>query len=349
MKLALQLGNNDIHVAHEFLSYLSKSPLYPGLDKELTELTRAQHEATLAKTQDAKSILAESKSSERLTVVADVADVVVEKPVNPILEALKTRKTLEPPSGSGGGLPFLAGLMKATADRKAQGQLETTDLEKTHSQENPVKSPIPPIAVSGGLPFLSGLMKATANRRSEGSLESVTSDEKPSASEVTVEKPVVLVAGSAKINPNPPPAPPLPDYLRHGTHEDKSTAPAPPAAPTLPAFLQAIKNRGDASPTVPGAPPLPKPAPVIPEKSQKIKNKLHWGEIRGEEKIKNTIWSELQDDETEKSLDVLKFEELFCVNPSDEARKAAKKSSESITTESTKYIQSEIVPLYSFI
>jgi hypothetical protein len=55
----------------------------------------------------------------------------------------------------------------------------------------------------------------------------------------------------------------------------------------------------------------------------KIKNALHWGEIRDEAKLKNTIWSELIEDQLvqDKRLDVHKFEELFCVNPEDERLK----------------------------
>lgn len=82
----------------------------------------------------------------------------------------------------------------------------------------------------------------------------------------------------------------------------------------------------------------------------KIKNALHWGEIRDETKLKNTIWSELLDDQLvqDKHLDVHKFEELFCVNPEEERpkrRSSLKAEKETINMYSMWLLSSIVISL----
>lgn len=428
MKLALQLGNNDIHSAHEFLATLSRSSQYAELDRDLTELTRSKYEAIqpkikLEEPRKKHLIEQEPKPKEEITSVEEKTapeEAKDEKPSVPappssgppflagLMKATTARrsmgtlpepkpaedKTEEPAPIS--GPPFLAGLMKATAARKNIGALQEPErqqpalptvgppflaglmkatagrrnagsLEDNSDDQVDEKPKIP----SGGPPFLAGLLKATTGRRSEGSLESVGDEMKPSKSpmnggppflaglmkatagrknqgELSVDGPIAepsakdpsppqLSSALAPMNPNPPPAPPLPDYLRY---------PRPTSLQSSPSSLMASGNielsiaddlsRTSTPPPFPGfggGPPPPPPfpgakVPSIPETRHKIKNTLHWGEIRNADRIRNTIWSELQatGDTSEKMMDVHKFEELFCVNPNDETSKSVKKS-----------------------
>lgn len=229
-------------------------------------------------------------------------------------------KESESPKGPSGGPPFLAGLLKATANRRNAGSLESS--QESIDEEKP-KSP------TGGPPFLAGLMKATANRRNQGTL---STEDEPAQEPEEAPKPSGHLA---PINPNPPPAPPLPNYLRYPKPSSslQSSPSSMLASGNIELSIADDLSRASTPPPFGALPPPPPPfpgkkAPVIPENRQKIKNTLHWGEIRNEERIRNTIWSELQEtgDAKEKILDVHKFEELFCVNPSEEASRSLKKS-----------------------
>jgi len=370
VKLALQLGNNDIHAAHECLATLSKSPQYIGLDRELTELTRVKLEKAnlIPKLPEVHS---EPEKREKQDVVMES----VKEAVDPILEAVNTGKLMakqepidEEPKVPTGGPPFLAGLMKATAARRSIGTLhvepaihkdeaprpplrgpsflaglgKATEARKNRGvlpderDDNEIERDAPPPRVPA---FLAGLSKATAGRKNICKLPAEDDESNSSKAELKpLETP--LIGNLAKINPNPPPAPPFPEHLR----------------PARSPFGDSLASNIDLSiaddfsrtpsPPLPPAPPIPgflsKPAASEPAR-HRIKNALHWDEIRGEEKIRNTVWSELQtsmsvesEQQKKKVIDVHRFEELFCVNPVDDRSKANKKVE-----------QAEVIPKYA--
>lgn len=109
-----------------------------------------------------------------------------------------------------------------------------------------------------------------------------------------------FVKDSVVIPPPPPPMPPVKGGI----------VPPPPPLP--------IKSGGP----IPPPPPLFSPGsipssrastPPIDESKLRIKNALHWEEIRDKGQLERSVWTELMEEGGD-ALDVQKFEELFCVD-----------------------------------
>lgn len=129
-------------------------------------------------------------------------------------------------------------------------------------------------------------------------------------------------------NKNIPPPPPNPLAAPPPPPPPNPLLAAPPPPPPNPLA------RGPPPPPLPpmgGAPPPP-PLPgmpgsnnaVVDNQKLQVKARLHWNEIKEKNKLVNTIWAEksLQNIEFEKiDLDIKKFEEIFCIIPSKEPQK----------------------------
>ncbi|KAI8915617.1 hypothetical protein EDD86DRAFT_196458 [Gorgonomyces haynaldii] len=87
----------------------------------------------------------------------------------------------------------------------------------------------------------------------------------------------------------------------------------PPMAPPLPEL--------PVPPPAPELPPLGVPTNQVESEEPKIRAraKLHWNEIRN---VEGSVWNEISEaGKTSVKMDILKFEELFCVVPGQEPRK----------------------------
>lgn len=303
VKLALQLGNNDIHSAHEFLSYLSKTPFYSQLEKEIQEVSREKHESLVTK--PVKTVPKQSAADQEHKKVAE------EYP-----------KTDTPPSG---GLPFLASILK----------LKPRDEDDSNSINPQTEAKVKP--TPGGLPFLASIKKLKPKEDEESSAGPAAPQGLPFLASIKKLRPNDNVEEDKSecstesshlvhlpINLNAPTPPPLPDFLKY----PNGSAPGPP--PPLPAFLRSISELSlssskSSNQSASHPPKLPSSSSVLGleeecGKSQKIKNSLHWSEIKDKMRIENTIWSELDVLQQFQSFDVHRFEELFCIDPIEDAK-----------------------------
>ncbi|OUM68112.1 hypothetical protein PIROE2DRAFT_58291 [Piromyces sp. E2] len=166
-------------------------------------------------------------------------------------------------------------------------------------------------SLRGSRKNLSGSKKSlTGNRSKKASRENLTTikDEEPSIPSSIPED--VESKNVPPPPPNPllaPPPPPPPNPL--------TAAPPPPPPPPM-------MGSPPPPPPPPGAPGAP-PPPGAAGDNQKlqVKARLHWNEIKETNKLVNTIWSEKssKNPEFEKiDLDIKKFEEIFCIVPSKE-------------------------------
>lgn len=315
-KLALQLGDNDIHSAHEFLATLSKAPHYDTLDREFTLLSKQQLEQKqLPVTKEVKT-----EKPKIVEIVSEEEPKKAEKRLNqPEIQSVPVAPPLP---------PFIKNSQPASPTNILSSPIpKAPDVPVFLQSSIPIPPPLPPFIRSAPTSPIATVIQTTSPSCSS----EARSPPLPPPPFPLFIKPSVPTAGA------PPPAPPLPQFLQKATG-------GPPPPPPLPPFIQ--KPSGGAPPPPPpppfmlkpgGAssipppppsfsPPLAPPMPTTPKETEaprhKIKNALHWGEIRDEAKLKNTIWSELEDHlALDKHLDVHKFEELFCINPEEEKMK----------------------------
>lgn len=118
--------------------------------------------------------------------------------------------------------------------------------------------------------------------------------------------------------PAAPPPPPPPFMIPN--------VPLPPGVPPPPPPPFMIPG----APLPPGAPPPPPLPGLASDNAQsgtvrkRVKNKLHWEEVR-ENQVRNSIWGTLKKEDFEgvPSFDVEKFEELFCIDPTKDTKAKA--------------------------
>lgn len=226
---------------------------------------------------------------------------------------------------------------------EAMGRPERTDSSPPApplpSLEPVMASPPAPRPVINGLPFLEAIQKLREPEISEEAsppnnagvpMPPTPSDATPRTPPLSLVSPVPTPSA---LETSPAPSPPTRASSEAPSHGSIPSLPPPPPPP-MPSFLGGPPSSGPVPPPPPppfmqrgGGPPPPPPMPgargAVLESRHKIKNALHWDEIRDESRLQNTVWSEILNDQRirEKALDVHRFEELFCVDPEEEKRK----------------------------
>jgi len=121
--------------------------------------------------------------------------------------------------------------------------------------------------------------------------------------------------------------PAIPSPIPEGNETNKNIPPPPPnplTAPPPPPNPLTAPPPPPPPPVMGGPPPPPLPgssAPNVDNQKLQVKARLHWNEIKETNKLVNTIWSEKSGKNLEFEnidLDIKKFEEIFCIVPTKE-------------------------------
>lgn len=294
----------ETNAEEEMVKQLTQQPNSCGLKNPSDE-----HPRNVATIQSASNYDGSPFSSERSEVDTEEKFQVKQVPIRNVDSQVKAF-----PASSDRAPLFVADILKVAGSRKDTVSQHTNQAESIKEKA----SRLPP--------FLAGLEKITSNRRKLGELpeEDTSAETKTDLCDPASVTEPLLVSNkySFVINAGIPEAPPLPAYLAHSRSKI-------PSAPPLPDHLRHGNSGTTTTSKIPSAPPLPpKFLPKKDEKRHRVKNTLHWGEIRDEKQIRNTIWLELQETDPmgDRSLDVHRFEEMFCVGPQDESRTISKAS-----------------------
>lgn len=344
VKLALQLYNNDIHRAHEFLAKLKNEDFLLDIESGLLDLSMKSKQnrkiiekevsieknaSRCSKTEGNDEV---DHDSEQVYTEAKVTSTKVDNEANKTITEGSTKckeSTLFEESQDGSletkesqvseeSKEFLT-LENAKTNVESK-EFSTTDIDKTN---------------------MSSMLTSESKTNDEAKTSERSRMEKRDSIEVSTitEKPNVKEESKIQTGTDPTSdghdkcalrpmtetsnskeplhfKAPLPSYSGIGIQlDDQLNMPKPPA---LPNFLNNSKSNSMSSGPPPPPPPPPFPAPSLPKTTltaplkPKIKNSLHWNElIVDEEGSENSIWREIS--EKKFALNTEKFEELFCI------------------------------------
>lgn len=342
-RLALQVRNNDIHLAHEFLSILSKTPFYDSLDRELVSLGKLKYDKMRSLHAAAKTLPASPASPDGPTVnpspsagdigtgnhskdrisfysepaspaahLASADSVQVESLAKMVLVSSDDDSDKDPPKTS--SPLFTQPQQKMQVESKAP-KVQDSEAEESAARPDrtaaPVKAPQNPrIPLSPPLPPLPSKSKTSPNHAAS----------RPDPLAKALPPPVLTAFSKASTpsspsSPLPPPPPPLP-RLSAVCKGGKAGHLPPPPPPPLPRSANLSQSSSNADVTDITGTASESSDPELTSKL-KAKSKLHWEEIHDRRVIRNTVWLEFMEqlpDYDPSMLDVHKFEGTLCLS-----------------------------------
>lgn len=355
-RLALQLGNNDIHSAHEFLDGFRKSQVYESIDKDLVYLSKMKYD----------QMRISHVQKEEATSNPNLPQIISHNSSNFSLELNQLETAEERPSivdnasvdfdkdqvfhderndFSDNSKKVAKSAIEIFFQRRSRQRSDTTssivDLV-CHEEEDCIDANTKSDDVSDSQNLVATASNQTIpisppspfkQRNISSSMKSsLSTAHRPSDESNVVPVPPEFSKLSGKI----PSAPP---FLKPG-----STVPLAPKFPKK-------TSVNDATAVVPSSKEVKTMDSISKESSSysrpssplndtevsgssryvsrlRIKNALHWDEIRDQKRIRNTVWLEMMEssqrnskdggnalDDVELELDLHRFEELFCVDP----------------------------------
>ncbi|EPZ33385.1 Actin-binding FH2 domain-containing protein [Rozella allomycis CSF55] len=294
-RLALQLSSNSIHEAHEIVSRYSKSSIYSQISSEFIEFGKNKYKKSRGH-QRRKSFGAGNGGSvssveSRFRFMAD--NVHNKRGIN--------RSTAASPVESKplSALPIETSKFETfLANDSQNGKEEYNELKESKDAESKETNDIeknemvngrPPTQENGNIsppPLIPGMA--------------------PPPSDSGIPPPPPLIGIPPPLMPGIPPPPPL--------------MPGIPPPPLLPGMVPPPPLPGSLN----GVPPPPIIGMAAPKPSKRVKNTLHWEELN-DQNIRNSIFKELISSDSQISLDIQHFEEMFVINPEDQIEKKKEK------------------------
>lgn len=344
-RLALQLSNNDIHTAHEFLAYLTKSTFYKRLDGEMVGLSRSRYE----KDASAIAIPMEVKGVDETGDVSYLESPLVASPA-----------VAEVPQASVGEKKGLRSLtLEVDEDLISGDSCNDAFIEAITPLNNVEETPLISEALSRHMvqrvlppkdkpvnPLFAELKKKITQKSSIDEVAAPAANERPAGFAIgklpsdelfaeltkkTVKKlsigatpaaPVAMITSCSEPIKIAPPPPPLPAPKLKGPPPPPlpSIRGKVPPPPPLPLLRKGSRIELDSA-SSPASSHLASSSETINEVARpKIKSKLHWEEIKDQQKLRNTIWFELAEDLPPfepSQLDIHKFEGIQGISTSE--------------------------------